>query len=220
MAIRPNTTCDIYRTGNAPPAAPDVAAVPCWFTSQFDLGRERGEKEAQPFRFTAWIYVDSTVDIRDAFAAWTQGNRDKVYIPDQNGVGYNVNFVERVLQGQPNDHKIVYIDRLAVNWPFPGIGGAGQLNNAQATLSGSGSVTHNGSGNLVNASMTLSGTATIGISGSGSLTIAVMQLDGSGSDTSGGPSGSMVWGTGGSYTWTVPPGVTSITIICTGGGGS
>jgi len=119
MPMRPNTTCDIYRTGNAPPAAPDVAGVPCYFTSCFDLGRERGEKEAQTFRFTAMIYVATTSDIRDNFSAWTQGNRDTVYIPDKNGVGYNVNFVERVMIGQAGDQKIAYLDRLAVTWPWP-----------------------------------------------------------------------------------------------------
>ena len=57
MAIPFNTTCDIYRVGSAPPAAPDVEAVPIWLTYNFDLGRERGERENAQFRFTASMLV-------------------------------------------------------------------------------------------------------------------------------------------------------------------
>jgi hypothetical protein len=107
MAIQPNTTCDIYRNGNAPPAAPDVAAVPCYVVSCYDLGRERGEKEDINRRFVARMYVNPNVDIRDPFNQWTtQANtRDTVYIPDKTKIGYNVNFVERVNLGQASDAK-------------------------------------------------------------------------------------------------------------------
>jgi Concanavalin A-like lectin/glucanases superfamily/IPT/TIG domain len=122
MSIRPNTTCDIYRFGNGPPATPDVAAVPCCFISCFDVGRERGEKEALQFRFTARMLVAPDTDVRDNFNAWTGSGTscDSVYIPDQTATGYNVVFVERINRGLPSDALCVYLDRLPIIWPYPG----------------------------------------------------------------------------------------------------
>ena len=122
MSIRPNTTCDIYRAGNAPPLTPDVAAVPCCLISCFDVGRERGEKEAQQYRFTAKMLVSMSTDVRDDFNAWTgsASNRDIVCIPDKTATAYNVTFVERINRGLAGDALCVYLDRLAVVWPFPG----------------------------------------------------------------------------------------------------
>ena len=122
MSIRPNTTCDIYREGNAPPASPDVPAVPCCFISCFDIGRERGEKEGQQYRFTAKMLVPLGTDVRDDFNAWTgtASTRDAVYVPNRTGTGYKVAFVERVNRGLAGDALCVYLDRLAVTWPYPG----------------------------------------------------------------------------------------------------
>lgn len=126
MAVSaPNTTCDIYRNGNAPPAAPDIAAVPCYFVACYDLGRERGERENIQRRFVARMSVNPTVDIRDPFTQWTtQANTaDTVYVPNMNGIAYNVVFVERKAKGLPDDQLVVYLDRQGINWPWPGVGG-------------------------------------------------------------------------------------------------
>ena len=116
-----NTTCDIYRNGNAPPAAPDVAALPCLFHACYDSGREHGEKENTARRYVAIMLVDLATDIRDPFNAWTTqvNTADTVYIPNMNGMGYQVNFVERISINRPNDCKCVYLDRLSVTWPYP-----------------------------------------------------------------------------------------------------
>jgi hypothetical protein len=122
MSIRPNTTCDIYRAGNTPPASPTITAVPCCFISCFDIGRERGEKEALQYRFTARMLVAPATDVRDDFSAWTgsPSSQDTVYVPNEFGVGYHVVFVERINRGQPADALCVYLDRLSVLWPYPG----------------------------------------------------------------------------------------------------
>ncbi len=119
--ITPNTTCDIYRCGNAPPAAPDVAAVPCYFTPCFDLGQQRGKHEPQPFHFCAILKADAATDVRDGFDAFTGTNaaQDTVYIPDQNGIAYAVVFVEKKSVGTAAQCLAVYLERKAVNWPWP-----------------------------------------------------------------------------------------------------
>jgi hypothetical protein len=116
-----NTTCDIYRVGNTPPAAPDVAGVACHLRPAYQEGLERGDSEAAKFRYTHVLSVNVDVDIRDDFNEYTgaAGNRDEVYIPDKTGIGFKVNFVERVGRGGAIDHKRVYLDRKAVTWPVP-----------------------------------------------------------------------------------------------------
>jgi hypothetical protein len=154
--IVPNTTCDIYRVGNAPPSAPDVAGVPLFITYCYDIGRERGEKEAQQFRFTAIANVDLTADIRDDFSDWTGSatNRDTIYVPDKTGIGYKVIFVETIGRNTPQQRRRVYLDRMTVTWPWP-----------PAT------------------------------------------------------SGNQTWNIAGTYSWTCPAGVTSVTAECWGSGG-
>ena len=121
MAITPNTTCDIYRAGQTPPATPSVAGVPLQLKSCFDQGRECGETESQQFRFTAIALVNFGVDIRDDFNYWAgnAGNRDTIYVPDKNGMAYVVNFVQQADTGTANQHYRVYLDRKSVTWPWP-----------------------------------------------------------------------------------------------------
>lgn len=121
LPFAPNATCDIYRAGNAPPSAPDVAGVSCHVRPAYREGRERGDSEAAQLRYTHVLSVDLAVDVRDDFSAFTGSatNRDVLYIPDQTGVGFQVNFVERVNRGGSGDHKRVYLDRKLPAWPMP-----------------------------------------------------------------------------------------------------
>jgi hypothetical protein len=114
----PDNTCDIYRTGNAPPANPDVAAVACFFKAIFSLGLENGEGDATSKKFDHVLIVDCSTDIRDAYNAGTIGaTADTVYIPDKNGVGYTVIYVELQSWGMPGQHKKIYVSRKTTTFP-------------------------------------------------------------------------------------------------------
>jgi hypothetical protein len=118
IPIASNTTCDIYRTGVAPPAAPSVAGVACFLRPDWHAGQEAGERSVNQLTWTHVMLVDVSVDIRDAYtgqSAWTW--QDTVYIPTQTGTGFNVVFVERVQRGTPHEHKRVYLDRQLPTWP-------------------------------------------------------------------------------------------------------
>ena len=118
LPIPANTTCDIYRTGVAPPAAPSIAGVACYFAANFGRALESGEHTAGSFRFSHVMLVDVSVDIRDDYNAGAITTlMDTVYVPDKNFTGYKVTFVERRLKGTPLDHKKVYLVRQAVTWP-------------------------------------------------------------------------------------------------------
>jgi hypothetical protein len=47
-----NQTCDVYRFGNDPPAAPDVANVPIFLVANYERHMESGEGDAMPTRFS------------------------------------------------------------------------------------------------------------------------------------------------------------------------
>jgi hypothetical protein len=112
-----NTTCDIYRAGNAPPAPPDVAAVPCRFDPDYRRGLEKGEGDTVG-KFSAVLVVDLGTDVRDDYNGGSYGpNADLVVVPSQVGMAYNVRFVERRGRGTPHDHLRVYLVRSAVSWP-------------------------------------------------------------------------------------------------------
>jgi PKD repeat protein len=115
-----NTTCEIYRSGNAPPANPDVQGlksihlIPC-----FQRGREAGETENEAIRFTHIAYAELSTDIRDNINNFVQGaSPDTIYIPDKNGIGYKVSFVERVNKDTPTDCKKIYLNRKLPTWPL------------------------------------------------------------------------------------------------------
>jgi hypothetical protein len=118
LPISLNNTCDIYRPGSAPPDAPDVAAVPCYLSSDFERRQEIGEDMDVGNKYTHVMLVDLTTDIRDGWNSFTNhGFSDIVYIPDQNGTAFRVTFVERKNRGQPGDHKKVYLNRKGPTWP-------------------------------------------------------------------------------------------------------
>src|SRR4051812_33112248 len=104
-------TCDIYRNGNAPPAAADVAQVACTLVPAFEAGREAGEGESVNLRYTHILTLASTVDVRDGFSEFvvTTTDRDTVYVPDGSGIAYVVVYVEKV----GNTRKI-FLSRKAV----------------------------------------------------------------------------------------------------------
>jgi hypothetical protein len=108
-----NTTCDIYRSSNSPPSAPDVAGVKCFLMPL-------GQSTLTTSSYTHVLYVDATVDVRDNFIAssFSAGaNADNVYIPNQNGTKFAVVLVRRYGKGTTSDHKRVLLARQAPTWP-------------------------------------------------------------------------------------------------------
>lgn len=116
--IATNTTCDIYRFSNAPPNAPNVAAVPCQLTP-------KGASELTARYYTHVLRVPPTTDLRDQFVASTLSagaQADTVYVPDRNGgLSYRVVLVRRVGRGTPLDHKEALVLRNSVTWPTDNI---------------------------------------------------------------------------------------------------
>jgi hypothetical protein len=117
LPMKPNTTCDIYRPGHAPPAAPDVAGVKCFL-------KAGSRHSIVTLYYTHVLFVDATVDVRDGYSAGPPqvnvgtGTADTLFIPDKNSaVTYAVAEVRRVGRGTALDHKRVYLLRSAVTWP-------------------------------------------------------------------------------------------------------
>jgi hypothetical protein len=95
----PNTTADIYRTGNAPPAAPDVPGVRCMLIPRF-----RNIKTTVSYDHIALFPLGT--DIRDT---------DSFYIPTKNDTKYTIAILSRVRSGQ--DFKKVLASRGTPNYP-------------------------------------------------------------------------------------------------------
>lgn len=112
-----NTTCDIYRNANAPPAAPDVAAVPGYLRPDFEAGQTT--KDNTDFSWTHVLLVAADVDVRDGFSdgIFSGTANDTLWVPDSNGTRFQVRFVCRVGRGTPQDHKRVYLERSQPVWP-------------------------------------------------------------------------------------------------------
>src|SRR5690242_4039234 len=120
LPVAANTTCDIYRVGKSPPAAPDVPGVPCFLRPDWRAGQDNGDRAAVPnsLTWTHVLLVDVSVDIRDRYlGALGDAPQDSVYVPDQNGTQFFVTFVERIGRGTSLDHKRVYLDRATPTWP-------------------------------------------------------------------------------------------------------
>src|SRR5262245_45511798 len=120
LPVPPNITCDIYRLGNTPPAASDVAAVTGYLRPDWRGGQEHGDRSGvlDPIVWTHVMLVASRVDIRDAYAgAMSRAEQDTIYIPDKNGTPFKVTFVERVDRKEATEHKRVYLDRQSPGWP-------------------------------------------------------------------------------------------------------
>jgi hypothetical protein len=98
-----NTTCDIYRSGNGPPAAPDEAGVAGTL-------QPRARNIKTNAVYTHWFDLPLLTDVR--FGA----SPDTLYVPDKNGTPFLVVAVERVRFGA-GDYKRAYLNRQAVSWP-------------------------------------------------------------------------------------------------------
>jgi hypothetical protein len=121
IPVAAETTCDIYRQGNAPPAAPDVAGVPCHLQGDYGSSLEAGKTLNASYRFHYTLLVDLGTDVRDGYDNGSTTAADTVYVPDKNGVAYLVRFVERVGWNTPFDHKRVYLARDTTPWPTSSI---------------------------------------------------------------------------------------------------
>jgi hypothetical protein len=108
------TTCDVYRGGHAPPAAPDVAGVKCYLEEHFRNIKPGGQGTA-PGPYSHLMRVPLGTDIRDSGGT----GPDKVWVPDQNGTSFQVIWIARSARGTPLDHKVVYLlrDSGNVSWP-------------------------------------------------------------------------------------------------------
>jgi hypothetical protein len=118
LPLPPNTTCEIYRTGHAPPAAPDVALRRCHLAADYERRMETGESETRTLRYTHVLLLDPGTDVRDGFSQFGQaGTEDSVYVPDRTGTRFRVVLVEPQDLGLPTFHARVYLDRYAPAWP-------------------------------------------------------------------------------------------------------
>jgi len=95
------TTCDIYRSGHAPPAAPDVAGVTVHIQ-----GRYRNIKPS--LKYTHKAYFALGVDIRDT---------DTIYVPSQNGTSFAVVKLGRVRSLGGQEVKTALLVRGTPSWP-------------------------------------------------------------------------------------------------------
>jgi hypothetical protein len=109
-----NTTCDIYRAGITPPAAPAVAGVPCFLAP-------KGLSTLTTLNYSHVLYVDWRTDIRDSQATISTGipaGADRVYVPNRNGSWFTVVLVRRLGRGTAFDQKQVILARQAtMTWP-------------------------------------------------------------------------------------------------------
>ena len=130
LPIATNTTGDIYRSANAPPAAPDVAGVAIYLASDWRASHQAANVAASTvYRWTHFALLDVGVDLRDCYAgpagsptkipgeeASPAGPADSIWIPDKNGTQFYVIFVERVGLGTESDHQRAYLQRGVPTW--------------------------------------------------------------------------------------------------------
>jgi hypothetical protein len=128
MPMPPNVKVDIYRTDN--PSAPytlgtlSAQGVPGYLQPYVQSGRHG---TANWLKWTHILYVDDTVDVRDAYNTQLDPARnnniaDTVILNDPTILGeqtaFYVTFVERALVGSPFSHIRVYLDRFQPKqWP-------------------------------------------------------------------------------------------------------
>ena len=118
-AIQHNTTCDVYRAGNAPPAAPDVAGVKCFLRPFFPQGYVHGSGMGSGQTEVSHV-LDAAIDtdIRDGTAGFGQdAGCDALYVPDKNGTKFDVLGVVLTSYNTDQDRRRVYLRRKAPTWP-------------------------------------------------------------------------------------------------------
>ena len=114
-----NITADIYRAGNAPPDDPDVTAAQGDLVALYRSGLASDEAAATTEKkFTHWFQTTWDTDVRDDWSLDTVGpDADTIYIPDKNGTGFKVVFVEFFFMGSPAACKRAYLSRLFPDFP-------------------------------------------------------------------------------------------------------
>src|SRR5258708_5701069 len=120
LPMPPNTTCDIYRSGHTPPAAPDVAGVKCYLAPK-GQSTLTTPQSVSSVGYTHEMSVGPTTDIRDGTSVpslMPASGGDTVYIPNKNGTLFAVCIVRRYGRGTSVDHKRVLLQRGAIStWP-------------------------------------------------------------------------------------------------------
>jgi hypothetical protein len=127
LPLPANVTVNIYRTAN--PANPynlgsaGPQNVKGYLQPRVQTGRHG---TATWLKWTHILYVDPTVDVRDAYNTQLDPARDNtkadtVILLDSGGVkktAFYVTFVELALRGTPQSHLRVYLDRFQPSaWP-------------------------------------------------------------------------------------------------------
>jgi hypothetical protein len=112
LPIQANVTLDIYRSTNAPPNPPDVAGVKGHLFERFGNIKPPGSASMPYGSYTHVLYVEVGTDIRDGAST-----ADQVYVPNKNGTKFTVVWVARQGRGTSLDLKLVYLTRVAPNWP-------------------------------------------------------------------------------------------------------
>lgn len=118
LPVVPNISCDVYHSGNLPPAAPDVAGVRGYLREALIAGNEQGDA-APNCAYSHVLLVDLDVDIRDSSAQFgpAGGDWDRVYVPDKDGTLFLVRAVLRSGYNTGCDHRIVFLWRATITWP-------------------------------------------------------------------------------------------------------
>lgn len=128
LPMPPNVTVDVYRTANpsAPYALgpPGPAGVKGYLKPYAAVGRHG---TASYLKWTHVLYVNSGIDVRDAYNSQLDPARDNtiadtIILKDTNTpttlTAFYVVFVELALKGSVFEHLRVYLDRFQPNgWP-------------------------------------------------------------------------------------------------------
>ncbi len=111
-----NRTFDLFHQGTWP-NPPDIAGAHGYLTPDFRGGQEGGDRGGATW--THIMLVEPDLDVRDGYyglGTFQPTSADTLYIPDKDGTGLVVVFIERIQVGTANEHKRLYLDRL--NPPF------------------------------------------------------------------------------------------------------
>jgi hypothetical protein len=115
LPIPTNTTCDIYRTGHSPPAAPDVAGVAIVLQAapeNLKTTWAAGQAPAAVYDYIALMPLST--DIRDNAGSST--GTDQIYVPNKNGTQFLSIWVERVAHAT-GDYLQVFLIRGTTTFP-------------------------------------------------------------------------------------------------------
>ena len=117
---------DVYRSGNAPPANPNVAGVPLELIPDYATCHEAALASTSTNRWTHRAFAPLTADIRDGYSGGGANETalagyDSIYIPDKSGTQFIVIFVERIGRGTAEDKLHQYLQRQGPAWPSKNI---------------------------------------------------------------------------------------------------